>query len=82
MSHALDPPLPLLLALSAIVLTLLCSRSLPPNEPPTAEILRQSEMEHYIPNFAFHQIEFGTLPHLTVEGEPSPPVSPSHPRQD
>merc|ERR1712188_299659 len=31
------------------------------------EILRQSEMEHYIPNFAFHQIEFGTLPHLTVE---------------
>ncbi|QDZ20113.1 hypothetical protein A3770_03p26310 [Chloropicon primus] len=31
------------------------------------EILRQVEMEHYIPNFAFHQIEFGTLPHLTVE---------------
>ncbi len=24
-------------------------------------------MEHYIPNFAFHQIEYDTLRHLTVD---------------
>jgi len=24
-------------------------------------------MEHYIPNFAFHQIEYETLRHLTVD---------------
>merc|ERR1711970_336328 len=30
-------------------------------------LLRKAEMEHYIPNFAFHQIEFDTLPCLTVD---------------
>jgi len=30
-------------------------------------ILRACEMEHYIPNFAFHHVEFATLPGLTVE---------------
>jgi hypothetical protein len=30
-------------------------------------ILRACEMEHYIPNFAFHHVEFETLPRLTVE---------------
>mmetsp|Transcript_7915 Transcript_7915/g.21527 ORF Transcript_7915/g.21527 Transcript_7915/m.21527 type:complete len:164 (+) Transcript_7915:104-595(+) len=31
------------------------------------EILRTCEMEHYIPNFAFHQIDFQTLAYLTVD---------------
>merc|ERR1712100_454339 len=30
-------------------------------------ILRAVEMEHYIPNFAFHHVEFETLPYLTLE---------------
>ena len=32
-------------------------------------LLRKAEMEHYIPNFAFLQIEFDTLPCLTVDGK-------------
>ena len=36
---------------------------------PPLEILRTCEMEHYIPNFAFHQIDFQTLAHLTVDGK-------------
>ena len=36
---------------------------------PPLEILRTCEMEHYIPNFAFHQIDFQTLAYLTVDGK-------------